>query len=160
VEREQVQRVLDDPVARELLQSPLLTRLAYVASDGFPRVVPIGYVWNGTSFVVCTVPGAPKVRALRSNPRVALTVDTETMPPHVLLVRGAATVEVVDGVPDEFLEASRKGLPPEQWDGFEAQNRALYKQMARITIEPLWAKVLDFETRLPSAVQELIAAAS
>jgi hypothetical protein len=28
--------------------------------------------------------------------------------------------------------------------------------MARITIQPEWAKLLDFETRLPSAVEELI----
>jgi len=33
--------------------------------------------------------------------------------------------------------------------------RRLYKQMARIVISPTWAKILDFETRIPSAVEEL-----
>jgi hypothetical protein len=28
--------------------------------------------------------------------------------------------------------------------------------MARIAIEPTWAKLLDFETRLPRAVEELV----
>jgi hypothetical protein len=28
--------------------------------------------------------------------------------------------------------------------------------MARITIEPAWAKLLDFETTLPSAVAQLL----
>jgi hypothetical protein len=29
--------------------------------------------------------------------------------------------------------------------------------MARITLTPTWANVIDFETRLPSAVERLVA---
>ena len=155
MQHEMVMDVLRDPLAEEMFQSPLLTRLGYNGRDGSPRVVPIGYVWNGTSFVMCTAANAPKVRALTANPKVALTIDTDTSPPHILLVRGTASVEIVDGIPDEFLEASRKGVPPQQWSAFEEQVRALYPQMARITIRPEWAKLIDFETRLPSAVEEL-----
>ena len=36
--------------------------------------------------------------------------------------------------------------------------RALYDQMALITIEPDWAKLLDFETTLPKAVEDLVLA--
>jgi hypothetical protein len=36
---------------------------------------------------------------VQANPKVALTIDTTTFPPHVLLVRGTARVAVVDGVP-------------------------------------------------------------
>jgi hypothetical protein len=36
--------------------------------------------------------------------------------------------------------------------------RALYDQMVLITIEPDWAKLLDFETTLPKAVEELMLA--
>jgi hypothetical protein len=32
--------------------------------------------------------------------------------------------------------------------------------MARIEITPTWAKVLDFETRFPQALEELMAQAS
>jgi hypothetical protein len=39
---------------------------------------------------------------------------------------------------------------------FEAQVPGLYQQMVRITIEPRWAKLLDFETRLPTPVENLI----
>jgi pyridoxamine 5'-phosphate oxidase-like protein len=154
--RETVMSVLSDPLAEELLHSPLLARLGYNGPDGAPRVVPIGYLWNGSTFVVCTATMAPKVRALELNPKVALSIDTDTQPPHVLLVRGTASVEIVDGVPDEFLEASRKALPPERRSQFEAQVRSLYPQMARITIEPDWAKLLDFETRFPIAVEKLV----
>ena len=156
MQRETVIAVLADPLAQELLHSPLLARLGYNGPDGAPRVVPIGYLWNGSAFVVCTATMAPKVRALELNPKVALSIDTDTLPPHVLLVRGTAGVEIVDGIPDEFLEASHKAVPQDQWSQFEAQVRSLYPQMARITIEPDWAKLLDFETRLPIALEQLV----
>jgi hypothetical protein len=156
MQHEMLMNVLRDPLAQELVQSPLVTRLGYSGLDGSPRVAPIGYLWNGTSFIMCTAVKAPKVRALTANPKVAMTIDTDAQPPHILLVRGTASVEIVDGVPDEFLEASRKVLPPEQWPAFEDQVRSMYPQMARITIQPEWAKLLDFETRLPSAAEELV----
>ena len=151
-----VTRVLSDPLAQDLMRSSIPARLAYVGPDGFPRAIPIGFHWNGVQFVLCTVPHAPKVSALKTNPKVAFTVDTNAFPPHVLLVRGTAAIDIVDGVPPEYLAAARKGVGPDQWDAFEAQVRAMYKQMARITITPLWAKLLDFETRFPTPIEELI----
>ena len=154
--REEVVHVLNDPLAQELLHSSLLARLAYNGRNGYPRVIPIGYYWSGGQFIVCTATNAPKVRALQTDPKVALTVDTETQPPHVLLVQGTASVEIVDGIPAEYLEASKKYIPAEMRQTFEAQVRGLYKQMARITIAPDWAKLLDFETRFPVAVEQLM----
>jgi len=119
-----VTRVLSDPLAQELMRSSIPARLAYVGPDGFPRAIPIGFHWNGVQFVLCTVPHAPKVSALKANPKVAFTVDTNAFPPHVLLVRGTAAIDMVDGVPPEYLAASRKGVGPDQWDAFEAQVRA------------------------------------
>jgi hypothetical protein len=101
---------------------------------------------------------ASKVEALAANPKVALTVDTDSFPPHGLLVRGEAAVEVVAGVPDEFVEASRRFVGEAGMPEWEAGVRALYKQMAIIRVTPTWAKVLDFETRLPGPVEELIQA--
>ena len=148
--------VLNDPLAQELLQSGIPARLAYTGVDGFPRVVPIGFHWTGERFVLSTVPGAPKVRALTANPKVAMTIDTETFPPHVLLVRGTVSLRVVDGVPPEYLAAARKQVSAEGMPQFEAQVRGLYKQMVRIEIVPEWARLLDFETRFPSAVARLL----
>jgi hypothetical protein len=149
-------QVLNDPLAQELMQSRIPVRLAYTSLDGSPRVVPLGFHWDGKRFIVCTIPGSRKVGALPANPRVALTLDTESFPPRVLLVRGTASLETVDGVPPEYLEAARKQVGDAGLPAFEAQVRGLYRQMVRITIEPHWAKVLDFETRLPSSVENLI----
>jgi hypothetical protein len=87
---------------------------------------------------------------------VALTIDTDTFPPHVLLVRGSASLETVEGVPPEYLQAARKQVSEAGMPAFEAEVRGLYQQMVRITIEPRWAKLLDFETRLPTPVEKLI----
>lgn len=154
--RTEVDAVLADPVAQALFESHGVTRLAYNAGDGSPRVVPIGYLWNGSEFVMGTVPNAPKVEALTRDPRVALTIDTDDFPPKVLLVRGTATLEPVDGVVEEFLEMGRRNIPDEQYDGWVASVRRLYTRMVRIAVEPTWAKILDFETRLPSAVADLV----
>jgi hypothetical protein len=87
---------------------------------------------------------------------VALTIGTQDQwPPRALLIRGAARVELLDGVPDTYIEASRKLIPAEHFDGWEQGVRALYDQMALITIEPDWAKLLDFETTIPKAVEDL-----
>jgi pyridoxamine 5'-phosphate oxidase-like protein len=160
MQRQDVVRVLSDPLAQELMQSRIPARLAYLGPDGFPRAIPIGFHWNGAEFVLSTVPHAPKVSALEANPKVALTIDTNDFPPHVLLVRGTAAIDIVDGIPPEYLEASKKAIGPDQWDAFEKQVRALYKQMARIKITPLWAKLLDFQKRFPSSIEKLIRQAS
>ena len=157
MQQEQVVQVMNDPLAQELLNSPIPARLAYTGLDGFPRAIPIGFVWNGTQFVMATATNSPKIEALKVHPKVALTIDTNAFPPHILLVRGTASVETVDGVAPEFLEASRKYVSPEQWEEFKKGVTALYKQQGRITIVPEWAK---FETRVPSAQEKLMAQAA
>ena len=151
-----VLQVLNDPLAQELLRSNIPARLAYIGRDGAPRAIPIAFHWTGQQFVICTPPHAAKVQAIQANPRVALTIDTTTFPPHVLLVRGTASVEVVDGVPPEYLAGSKKIVGEAEFPAFEEQVRGLYAQMARIAKEPTWAKLLDFETRLPRAVEQLV----
>jgi pyridoxamine 5'-phosphate oxidase-like protein len=152
---DEVAEVMADPIAQELLYSAIPARVAYLARDGSPRAIAIGFHWNGSKIILGTVPTSAKVRALQRNPQVALTIDTESQPPHVLMVRGTAAVDFVDGVFDDYLAGARKLIAPDQWEGFEAEVRRLYTQMARIEITPTWAKVLDFVTRAPSAVMEL-----
>ena len=77
--------LLQHPASRELLQSKIPARLAYIAIDGTPRVIPIWFHWNGTEFVMGTPPKAPKLKALAKNPRVSLTIDDNTFP-HLSLI--------------------------------------------------------------------------
>jgi hypothetical protein len=156
VQPSEIAEVLNRPLSQELLARDL-TRLAYVAKDGTPRSIPIGFVWNGSAIVMCTARNAAKVTALRRNPAVALTVDTEVHPPKILLIRGRAELEVVEGIPDEYFQMSGSyTMTPEQRAEWEAEVRSLYDGMVRIAVTPTWAKLIDFETTLPSAVAELI----
>lgn len=152
--QQQVIQILSDPLSQELLHSNIPARMAYTGRDGFPRVIPIGFYWNGTDFIMATHPKSLKVRALTQQPKVALTIDTTSFPPQVLTVRGTASIEVVDGVPWEYLEASRKFIAPEQMQDFEMGVRATYKQMARITVTPEWAQIYDFVTRAPRSIRD------
>jgi hypothetical protein len=81
------------------------------------------------------------------------------MRPPIGANRGLVVIPVLLVAP-EFLEGSRKYVEPKQWEGFEKGVTALYKQQGRITIVPDWAKLLDFETRIPRAQEELVAQAA
>ena len=144
--------LLNDPVAQDLLRSTIPARLAYVWPDGTPRVVPVWFHWSGSEFVVATPPKAPKLKALAANSKVALTIDDNTFPHKVLLVRGTAAVEMVEGVVPEYELAAARYFGEAQGRAWVEQVRALLPRMARIAIRPEWAGVLDFQSRFPSAL--------
>ncbi len=144
--------LLEDQVARALLDSRCLARLAYTWRDGTPRVVPIWFHWNGRELVVSSPPKAPKLKVLASGSKVAVTIDSETQPYHVLMIRGTANVRMVDGVPAEYSAAARRYMGVEPGDAWSGEVAARFPRMARIAITPDWVGVLDFEHRFPSAL--------
>jgi Pyridoxamine 5'-phosphate oxidase len=108
-------KLLDSQIAKDLLNSRVPARLAYIAKDGTPRVIPTWFYWDGSELVMATFIAGPQVRhaparpaALRENPAVAITIDTEGFPPHVLLIRGQASVTEVDGIVEEFERAAQR----------------------------------------------------
>ena len=148
--------ILKKPISQEMLNRDLV-RLAYVATDGTPRVVPIGFTWNGSEVVMCTPTNAPKLVSLRQSPAVALTIDTEVHPPKILLIRGDAVLDEVEGIPDEYLQASGTyKMTSEQRAEWETEIRSLYDSMVRIVVKPTWAKLIDFDETLPTPVEELV----
>ncbi len=153
---EEVAEVLAKPYAQQLLDGPEPARMAYEGLDGDPRVIPIGFWTEGARVVMATVPKSAKVAALRTNPKVALTIDQGAFPPKALLIRGTAAVKLVEGIPDGYLTAGRKVMSDDQYPGWVAGVQGLYDEMVVITITPTWAKLLDFETTLPKSVEDLI----
>ena len=71
---------LEHPVARKLLASDIPARIAYVWTDGTPRVTPMWFHWDGRELVLGTLPNAPKVKTLQRNPKVAITIDDNHFP--------------------------------------------------------------------------------
>ena len=144
--------LLQHPVSLELLQSTIPARLAYISTDGTPRVVPIWFYWNEREFVLGTPPKAPKLKALAKNPKVALTIDENTFPHKVLLVRGSARLESVQGIVPEYALAAERYFGSEQGKAWVKHLASLTNEMVRITITPEWVGLLDFQVRFPRAL--------
>jgi hypothetical protein len=144
--------LLQHPASQELLHSKIPARLAYVATDGTPRVIPIWFHWNGQEIVMASPPKAPKLKSLAKNPKVAITIDDNTFPHKVLLIRGTARLEPVEGIVPEYIAAADRYFDPELAKGWLTQLRGLVTSMVRITVTPEWVGLLDFQTRFPSAL--------
>jgi hypothetical protein len=144
--------LLQHPTSTELLASKIPARLAYVWTDGTPRVIPIWFHWNGREIIMASPPRAPKLKALAKNPKVSLTIDDNVFPHKVLLIRGSARLETVDGVVPEYATAAERYFGREQGNAWVAQLRTLISNMVRITVTPEWVGLLDFQTRFPSAL--------
>ena len=143
--------LLDDPVATELLASRLPAHLAYTWTDGTPRVVPIWFHWTGTDVVMGTPPQAPKLRALHDGDIVCVSIDSSDWPYHVLSIRGPVTVTTVDGVVPEYVAAAKRYFGEQQGTDWVAQLPADV-QMSRVAVRPTWVSLIDFDTRMPSAL--------
>jgi len=145
--------LLEDPVAQQLLQSAIPARLAYTWVDDTPRVVPIGFHWNGHELVFGTPTDAPKTKVLRDGVPVAVTVDGDSMPYHVLLLRGNVRTDVVTGIAPEYAMMIRRCLGEEAGQAWLEQLAGICPQMTRIFVQPSWVGIIDFETRFPSAIE-------
>jgi hypothetical protein len=144
--------LLQHPASQELLKSQIPARIAYVWADGTPRVVPIWFHWNGREIVMATPPKAPKLKALAKNPKVSLTIDDNTFPHKVLLIRGTVRLEPVNGIVPEYATAAERYFGPQQGQAWVNQLRSMVSSMVRITLTPEWVGLLDFQTRFPSAL--------
>lgn len=144
--------LLQDPTAKELLASTIPARLAYIGTDGAPRVVPIWFHWNGREMIMASPPKAPKLRALLKNPKVAVTIDDNQFPHRVLMLRGTVRLEDVDGVVPEYAQAAERYFGHEQGQAWVNQLREKNLGAVRIALTPQWVGLLDFKTRFPSAI--------
>jgi hypothetical protein len=150
--------LLQDPVAQELLQSTIYARLAYIWSDGTPRVIPIAFHWDGKQIVMGTPPTAPKLKAIDKK-KVAITIDSEGFPANVLYIRGAANVTMMDGVVPEYALAVKRYMGEEGGEAWLKQIGQMFSQMARVAVTPEWVGILDFKQRFPSAIEKAMAGA-
>jgi hypothetical protein len=153
-------RLLETDLAQQLLHSTIPARLAFVWTDGTPRVIPTWFHWTGEEIVMATyIAGsdigirhpAARLAALRANPRIALTIDTNAFPPQTLTIRGTAKITEVEGLAPEYAAAARRYLGEEAAGPMLASLDQPGTAQARIAVRPDWVGVLDFVTRRPSA---------
>jgi len=79
--------------------SAWLLKLAVIKEDGWPAVMPMWYQWDGSAFYVVGRKRSSWVQDLLREPRCAICVDEEAMPPDGALrkVLAQCTAEIVEG---------------------------------------------------------------
>jgi hypothetical protein len=97
-------------------------------------------------------PKAPKLKALAKNAKVSLTIDDNVFPNKVLMIRGSARLQNLDGIVPEYALAAERYFGPEQGKAWVEKLRSMISNMVRITVTPEWVGLLDFQTRFPSAL--------
>lgn len=144
--------LLTTDTARRLLASTELARLAYRATDGTPRVVPMLFLWNGTELVMSTFAGSGKLAGLRRHPEVTVLIDRPGPPPEVLTLRGDAVLTEVDGLLPDYAALQRRYYGDGSAAALEQLAHKPDLRMVRIAVEPSWVGVLDFQTRFPGGM--------
>jgi len=153
--------LLDTELAQHLLTAPIPARLAFIALDGTPRIVPTWFHWTGQELVMPTYIAGPNIgirhpaarlAALRARPDVAVTIDPATFPPQALSLRGRVAVDEVDGLAREYAAAARRYLGAEAAAGMLAGLDQPGTAQARIVLRPAWVGLIDFDGRKPSVL--------
>ncbi len=147
-------KILKAPQSRTvglLLESRIPARLAWVAHDGTPRVVPIWFIWSGSQLLVITFRGAKKLQDLTDGTVAAITIDTDQFPYRSLKLRGTITTRATEGLADEYVAAAVRYLGPEMaknWTDFLGS-----PDQVVLAISPTWAVVSDMATDSPFMTQ-------
>lgn len=72
------------------LRSGVIIWLGTVRPDGRPHLVPVWFIWDGTSVLIFSQPENRKVRNLRENPHVVLALDDTKGGEDVITIEGEA----------------------------------------------------------------------
>jgi PPOX class probable F420-dependent enzyme len=77
----------------DVLGSPALAHVATIGPDGAPQVTPVWFDWDGARLLIGLAPDRQKLRNLRRDPRLAVSIVDPTDPTRFLEIRGRVTLE-------------------------------------------------------------------
>jgi PPOX class probable F420-dependent enzyme len=90
---------LDDvqsALAEQRLREEQEIWITTVRADGQPQASPVGFLWDGSAFLILTDPKSQKLRNLRANPKLALHLEIDRQAESdggVLTLEGTATLD-------------------------------------------------------------------
>jgi PPOX class probable F420-dependent enzyme len=93
-----------------LLHAPSTCYLATTMPDGSPQVTQVWVDTDGADVVINTVEGHQKLRNVRRDPRVALTVSDPARPSRYVQIRGEVHEITTDGAREHIDRLSHKYL--------------------------------------------------
>jgi PPOX class probable F420-dependent enzyme len=89
---------------RELLERPLLAHLATIRPDGTPQTNPVWFRWAGGKVELSQIVGSAKLRNMRANPAVSLSIVDPSNPFRFVEIRGRV-VEIAPDSEGVFVDA-------------------------------------------------------
>jgi PPOX class probable F420-dependent enzyme len=100
--------------------------------DGHPHLVPVGFLWDGATVLIFSLPNTQKVRNLRHNPAVVLALDAVDQGYDVVRLEGRAMLlddPTVRGTMPAFVQ--KYANLPRRWSVEEWAEK--FSQAIRIT---------------------------
>lgn len=74
----------------ERLRTAEILWLATVRPDGRPHLVPVWFLWEGETILIFSKPNNQKIRNLRQNPAVTVSLDATGRGNDVIVLEGTA----------------------------------------------------------------------
>lgn len=96
---EKSQRMTSDE-QRDLLEGRHLAVITTIGSDGYPQSTPVWYMPDGDSVGIIADTDSVKVRNIRRNPRISITIASEGRPYRYVVFKGDA--ELLTGGVDDY----------------------------------------------------------
>ena len=107
---------------KDILASKTLAHVATIGPNGEPQSTPVWFVWDGERVLISQTEGQQKLKNLRREPRVALSMIDPTNPNRNLEIRGHVESEVPDEDRAFVRQLSRKYLGDESFGGVEGDH--------------------------------------
>lgn len=137
-----VSPVLPDPatpfgarVARRLREEAIIW-LTATAADETPQPNPVGFLWDGASFLVYCRRGAKRLEYIRRNPRVALHFESDGQGGDIVVFTGTARIATGEPPADQnraYMEKNRDRI--KEVFGTPKEFAAQYSEPVRISPE-------------------------
>lgn len=86
------------------LRNDVVAWLVTVAPDGTPMPTPVWFWWDGTTMLVYSQPGKPKIRNIETNPHVAVALRTDPLGSELAVITGDAAVDAEAPKADDHAE--------------------------------------------------------
>jgi PPOX class probable F420-dependent enzyme len=90
---------MDKAALDTFLGEARIAKLVTLRADGSPTAVPVWFEWDGATATLFTAQTSAKIRRLRADPRVALSVETTVGEPEAwVTLEGIASIEAEGGI--------------------------------------------------------------
>ena len=135
------QKMTEDQIREFLAVGTRTAKVATVAGDGRPHVMPVWFVLDGEELVFTTGRDTLKGRHLRREPRIALCVDDDQPPFAFVSVRGRARlIEEADDLLDWATRIAERYVGPDQAEAYGRRNAVPTELLVRVTPERIVAE--------------------